>query len=59
MQVCHRRHDWYYVTWQLTAEDLLPVIDKINKTADDLQSRTRPCGWLLRSSGAAKIMNLS
>lgn len=46
--------------WQLTAEDLLPVIDKINKTADDYAVTSQDLvDGLLRSSGAAKIMNLS
>lgn len=46
--------------WQLTAEDLLPVIDKINKTADDYAVTSQDLvDGLLRSSSAAKIMNLS
>jgi hypothetical protein len=46
--------------WQLTASELLPVIDKINKTADDYAVTSQDLvDGLLRSSGAAKIMNLS
>ncbi len=46
--------------WQLTAKDLLPIIDKINKTADDYAVTSQDLvDGLLRSSGAAKIMNLS
>lgn len=46
--------------WQLQAEDLELVMDKINKTADNytLTSQDLVDG-LLRSSGAARVMNMS
>ena len=46
--------------WQLTAEDLLPVIDKINKTADDFPVTSQDLvDGLNRSSGAARVMGMS
>jgi len=46
--------------WQLTAEDLLPVIDKINKTADDFPVTSQDLvDGLNRSSGAARVMGLT
>lgn len=46
--------------WQLQAEDLLPVIDKINKTADDFAITSQDIvDGLLRSSGAAKVFGMS
>ena len=46
--------------WGLTAKDLLLVLDKINKTADDFTVTSQDLvDGLLRSSGAAKIMGLS
>lgn len=46
--------------WGLTAEDLLPVIDKINKVADDyaITSSDLVAG-LTRSSGAAKVLGMT
>lgn len=46
--------------WNLEAKDLLPVIDKINKTADDYSVSSQDLvDGLLRSSGAAKVMGMS
>jgi len=46
--------------WGLQAEDLLLVIDKINKTADDYSVSSQDLvDGLLRSSGAARIMGMS
>lgn len=46
--------------WQLTAQDLPLVLDKINKTADDFTVTSQDLiDGLLRSSGAAKLMGLS
>lgn len=46
--------------WQLTAEDLLPVIDKINKTADDFPVTSQDLvDGLNRSSGAARVMGMT
>jgi TP901 family phage tail tape measure protein len=46
--------------WQLTSEDLLPVIDKINKTADDFPITSQDLvDGLNRSSGAARVMGLT
>ncbi|TCU72848.1 TP901 family phage tail tape measure protein [Tissierella praeacuta] len=46
--------------WQLTSADLPLLLDKINKTADDFTLTSQDLvNGLLRSSGAAKIMNLS
>lgn len=46
--------------WGLTAEDLLPVIDKINKVSDDYAvTSTDLVGGLQRSSGAAKVLGLT
>lgn len=46
--------------WQLTSADLPLLLDKINKTADDFTLTSQDLvDGLLRSSGAAKIMNLS
>lgn len=46
--------------WGITANELLPVIDKINKVADDyaITSSDLVAG-LTRSSGAAKVLGLS
>ncbi len=46
--------------WGLTAEELLPTIDKINKVADDyaITSQDLVMG-LTRSSGAAKVLGLT
>ena len=46
--------------WQLTAEELLPVLDKINKTADDYAVSSQDIiDGLNRTGAAAKNMNLS
>lgn len=46
--------------WQLQAEDLALVMDKINITADNYSVTSQDLvDGLLRSSGAARIMNLS
>jgi len=46
--------------WGLQASDLMLVLDKINKTADDYTVTSQDLiDGLLRSSSAAKIMNLS
>lgn len=46
--------------WQLQADDLSLVMDKINKTADSYSTTAQDLvDGLLRSSGAAKVMNLS
>ena len=46
--------------WRLQASDLMLVLDKINKTADDYTVTSQDLiDGLLRSSSAAKIMNLS
>jgi TP901 family phage tail tape measure protein len=46
--------------WQLSSSDLSLLLDKINKTADDFTITSQDLvDGLLRSSGAAKIMNLS
>jgi len=46
--------------WGLTADQLLPTIDKINKVADDFAITSQDLvDGLLRSSGAAKVMGLS
>lgn len=46
--------------WQLTSADLPLLLDKINKTADDFTLTSQDLvEGLLRSSSAAKIMNLS
>ena len=46
--------------WGLTAEELLPVIDKINKVADDFAiTSTDLVAGLQRSSGAAKVLGLT
>lgn len=46
--------------WGLTASELLPVIDKINKVADDFAiTSTDLVSGLQRSSGAAKVLGLS
>ncbi len=46
--------------WGLTADELLPVIDKINKVADDFAiTSTDLVAGLQRSSGAAKVLGLS
>lgn len=46
--------------WQLQAEDLQLVMDKVNKTADNYTVTSQDLvDGLLRSSGAARIMNLS
>jgi TP901 family phage tail tape measure protein len=46
--------------WNLTAKDLLPTLDKINKVADDYAiSSQEIIDGLVRSSGAAKVMNLT
>jgi hypothetical protein len=46
--------------WGLTADELLPVIDKVNKVADDyaITSSDLVAG-LQRSSGAAKVLGLT
>lgn len=46
--------------WGLTAKDLLPTLDKINKVADDFAVTSQDLvDGLNRSSGAARIMGLS
>lgn len=46
--------------WGLTSQELPLVLDKINKTADDFTITSQDLvDGLLRSSSAAKIMNLS
>jgi len=46
--------------WNMTAKDLLPTLDKINKVADDYAiSSQEIIDGLVRSSGAAKVMNLT
>lgn len=46
--------------WNLTAKELLPTLDKINKVADDYAiSSQEIIDGLVRSSGAAKVMNLT
>lgn len=46
--------------WQLTAEDIPLVLDKINKTADDYAVTSQDLiDGLLRSSGAARVMNMT
>jgi len=46
--------------WQLTSADMPLLLDKINKTADDFTVTSQDLvDGLLRSSGAARIMNLS
>ena len=46
--------------WNLTSQELPLVLDKINKTADDFTITSQDLvDGLLRSSSAAKIMNLS
>ena len=46
--------------WQLQAEDMALVMDKINITADNYSVTSQDLvDGLLRSSGAARIMNLS
>ena len=46
--------------WGLQASQLIPTIDKINKVADDYAITSEDLiDGLVRSSGAAKLMNLS
>lgn len=46
--------------WGLQADELLPVIDKINKVADDYAiTSTDLVDGLTRSSGAAKVLGLT
>jgi len=46
--------------WGLTAEELLPVLDKINKTADDFAITSQDIiDGITRSGAAAKNMNLT
>jgi soluble lytic murein transglycosylase-like protein len=46
--------------WGLTADQLLPTIDKINKVADDFAVTSQDLvDGLMRSSGAAKVLGLS
>lgn len=46
--------------WELQADDLVTVMDKVNKTADNYSTTAQDLvDGLLRSSGAAKVMNLS
>lgn len=46
--------------WGLTADQLLPTIDKINKVADDFAVTSQDLvDGLARSSGAARILGLS
>lgn len=46
--------------WELQADDLVTVMDKVNKTADSYSTTAQDLvDGLLRSSGAAKVMNLS
>lgn len=46
--------------WNLEAKDLLPVLDMINKTADEYAiSSGEILDGLVRSSGAAKVLKLS
>ena len=46
--------------WNLEADQLVPTIDKINKVADDYAITSQDLiDALTRSSGAAKLMNLS
>jgi len=46
--------------WGLTAEELLPTIDAINKVADDFAiTSTDLVAGLQRSSGAAKVLGLN
>lgn len=46
--------------WKLEAEDMSLVMDKVNKTADNFTITSQDLvDGLLRSSGAARIMNLS
>lgn len=45
--------------WGLTAKDLLPTLDKINKVADDYAVSSQDLvDGLTRASGAAKVMGL-
>lgn len=46
--------------WGLTADQLLPTIDKINKVADDFAVTSQDLvDGLMRSSGAAKVLGLT
>lgn len=46
--------------WGMTAEQLLPTLDKINKVADDYAITSQDLvDGLIRSSGAAKVLGLS
>lgn len=46
--------------WNLTSQELLPILDKINKTADDFSITTQDIiDGLNRSGAAAKNMNMS
>jgi TP901 family phage tail tape measure protein len=46
--------------WGLTADQLLPTIDKINRVADDFAVTSQDLvDGLNRSSGAAKVLGLN
>jgi len=46
--------------WQLSVDDLFPLIDRLNLTADDFAVSTQDLvDGLLRASGAARVMGLS